>query len=231
MLLRIPAISDPLGRERMLGFGDIALPGLLISFLRRHDLLSRRSLRSGYFAPAVLGYFIGMCAAFAALFIMKIGQPALLYLVPCTLGPTLVLACTRRELGALWQGTPCLSGDGAKASGSQCCYCPSGHALKPWLAEAGRCDGCRKPVQAGTEVMDCRQCNWYLCGSCRPIADARVGLESQDLEEGPCKNPAASEEQVAGIEAVDPDRCSRPEAEIGSHGSVDADRGDIAVAA
>lgn len=106
MLLRIPAFGDPLGRDRMLGFGDIALPGLLISYLRRHDLLGGRSGCAGYFVPAVIGYFIGLCVTIVALMIMQMGQPALLYLVPGTLGTTLTLGCIRGEIPALWEGKP-----------------------------------------------------------------------------------------------------------------------------
>jgi len=106
MLLRLPALGDPLGNQRMLGFGDVALPGLLVSFLRRFDILSGRSLKGGYFLPAVIGYTIAMFVTLMALYIMRIGQPALLYLVPGTLGTTLVLAWRRGELQALWKGTP-----------------------------------------------------------------------------------------------------------------------------
>merc|ERR1712137_667672 len=106
MLLLIPSIGDPLGRPRMLGFGDVALPGLLISYLRRHDLRSKVSGCSGYFVPAVTGYFVGLCTTIVALTIMQMGQPALLYLVPGTLGTTLVLALCRGELQDLWDGRP-----------------------------------------------------------------------------------------------------------------------------
>jgi len=109
MLLRIPTFGDPFGNDRLLGFGDIALPGLLISFLRRHDLQSMRGLKAGYFAPALVGYFVGLNLTIAALAIMRMGQPALLYLVPCTLGTTLVLAKARGELQLLWEGTPAKS--------------------------------------------------------------------------------------------------------------------------
>jgi len=37
---------------------------------------------------------------------MRIGQPALLYLVPTTLGTTLLLGFLRGELNALWNGVP-----------------------------------------------------------------------------------------------------------------------------
>ncbi|CAE7824761.1 SPPL3 [Symbiodinium sp. CCMP2592] len=106
MLIRIPQFGDPLGGDRMLGFGDIALPGLLVSYLRRHDLTSHRTFWEGYFAPSLLGYFCGLCVTIAALSIMKMGQPALLYLVPGTLGTTVLLSLCRGELQLLWDGLP-----------------------------------------------------------------------------------------------------------------------------
>jgi len=122
MLMRVPAIGDPLGRDRMLGFGDIALPGLLVSYLRRHDLLSSRAWCRGYFLPSLIGYFVGLCCTIVALTIMQMGQPALLYLVPGTLGTTVVLSCCRGELGDLWEGRPCGSeaktGSSTQSSGS-----------------------------------------------------------------------------------------------------------------
>jgi len=44
--------------------------------------------------------------------------------------------------------------------------CRAGHALQPWKAKAGSCDGCGKRIKDGQMVMDCRPCNWYLCGTC-----------------------------------------------------------------
>jgi len=183
MLLRIPAMGDPLGGDRMLGFGDIALPGLLVSFLRRHDILSRRSACRGYFGPALAGYFVAMCVTLVALQIMKIGQPALLYLVPGTLGTTLVLAWRRQEVGALWEGKACPGASGARLDAPVCNYCPGGHSLILRAAGSGRCDGCHKAVAAGEQVMECRQCNWYLCATCRPVDPAaQAGVEVQDVE-------------------------------------------------
>eukprot|EP00928_Gymnodinium_smaydae_P026177 TRINITY_DN2062_c0_g1_i1.p1 TRINITY_DN2062_c0_g1~~TRINITY_DN2062_c0_g1_i1.p1 ORF type:complete len:531 (+),score=86.90 TRINITY_DN2062_c0_g1_i1:55-1647(+) len=104
MLLRVPAIGDVLAQDRMLGFGDVALPGLLVTFLRRQDLLARRTLCKGYFVPAVAGYAIGLCITIVALMWMRKGQPALLYLVPCTLGLTIALARMRGDLRDMWRG-------------------------------------------------------------------------------------------------------------------------------
>lgn len=105
MLLRIPAFGDPFGRDRMLGFGDIALPGLLVAFLRRQDILAKRRMFNGYFGPSIIGYFCGLCVTLVALMVMQLGQPALLYLVPGTLGTTIVLSWRRGEFWRLWDDT------------------------------------------------------------------------------------------------------------------------------
>jgi signal peptide peptidase-like protein 2B len=116
MLLRIPSFGDPLGGYRMLGFGDIVLPGLLVSYYRRHDVLSRRSIFQGYFLPGLVGYFAGLCCTIVALVVMKIGQPALLYLVPGTLGTGLVVGLLRGELPQLWEGVPIKSSSSSSSS-------------------------------------------------------------------------------------------------------------------
>mmetsp|Transcript_121118 Transcript_121118/g.353936 ORF Transcript_121118/g.353936 Transcript_121118/m.353936 type:complete len:205 (-) Transcript_121118:233-847(-) len=46
--------------------------------------------------------------------------------------------------------------------------CPQGHQLQAWIARSGMCDGCGRQVFSGEKVMDCRQCNWYLCDDCAP---------------------------------------------------------------
>lgn len=172
MMLRIPSIGDPLAGDSMLGYGDIAIPGLLVSFLLRHDMLSYRTWRAGYFVPAVIGYGVGLCCALVGLYIMQMGQPALLYLVPGTLGTSMVLACKRGEVKALWEGTPCANPDVVRTM-PPCKFCPGGHLLQPMPAPQGYCDGCKQRVGEGVSVMDCRACNWYLCAACRP----------QDVEE------------------------------------------------
>jgi len=58
----------------------------------------------GYFLPALIGYFVGLNVTIVALSLMRLAQPALLYLVPGTLGTTVALAACRGELGLLWEG-------------------------------------------------------------------------------------------------------------------------------
>mmetsp|Transcript_8195 Transcript_8195/g.18337 ORF Transcript_8195/g.18337 Transcript_8195/m.18337 type:complete len:523 (-) Transcript_8195:52-1620(-) len=102
LVLKIP---DAYGSFKILGYGDIAIPGLLISLLRRHDLTSKYSLCSGYFAYGVVGYALGLVATFISLFLMKHGQPALLFLVPGILMPTFLIASCKGELLAFWQAS------------------------------------------------------------------------------------------------------------------------------
>ena len=51
-----------------------------------------------------VGYGIGLIATFVALIFMKVGQPALLYLVPSILLSAVIVGATRKELKSLWQG-------------------------------------------------------------------------------------------------------------------------------
>ncbi|XP_061364171.1 signal peptide peptidase-like 2 isoform X2 [Gastrolobium bilobum] len=103
MLLRFPRPSDPWGGYDMIGFGDILFPGLLVSFTRRFDKNTKKGVLNGYFLWLVIGYAFGLFFTYLGLYMMNgHGQPALLYLVPCTLGVTVLLGCIRGELKSLW---------------------------------------------------------------------------------------------------------------------------------
>jgi len=52
--------------------------------------------------------------------------------------------------------------------------CPQGHELKDWVAQKGTCDGCRSPVLDGDHVMDCHQCDWYICVKCQDREAAKL---------------------------------------------------------
>ncbi|XP_070535538.1 signal peptide peptidase-like 2B isoform X2 [Ptychodera flava] len=86
----------------LLGFGDILVPGLLVAYACRFDF----KVHSGkiYFIANSVAYAIGLVICFVALLFMETGQPALLYLVPCTVGTTLVIGWRRKELKHLWTG-------------------------------------------------------------------------------------------------------------------------------
>ena len=108
MLLKIPRLYDPWGGYSIIGFGDILLPGLLIAFALRYDWAAKKSLQGGYFLWSMIGYGFGLFITYVALNLMDgNGQPALLYIVPSTLGTILVLGWSRGELSNLWtKGEP-----------------------------------------------------------------------------------------------------------------------------
>jgi len=103
MVLKIPAFNRELpGQFKILGLGDVAIPGLLISLLLRHDLTKGATWGTGYFAAGVIGYAVGLFATFVSLYVMEHGQPALLFLVPGTLIPTCWIARRKGELSNMW---------------------------------------------------------------------------------------------------------------------------------
>jgi len=94
----------------LLGFGDILVPGLLVSYCHAFDLIHGIRGRL-YFVSTSIAYAVGLIITFVGLFLMKgVAQPALLYLVPCTLIPPIILALWRKEFRALWDGP----GDGSE---------------------------------------------------------------------------------------------------------------------
>ena len=44
--------------------------------------------------------------------------------------------------------------------------CPENHNLTLYTANGGNCDVCNRIVFVGEQVMDCRECNWYMCARC-----------------------------------------------------------------
>ncbi|KAL2902530.1 Signal peptide peptidase-like 2 [Bienertia sinuspersici] len=110
MLLKIPRMFDPWGGYSIIGFGDILLPGLLVAFSLRYDWLAKKSLRTGYFLWTMIAYGLGLLITYVALNLMDgHGQPALLYIVPFTLGTLLMLGRKRGNLNILWtRGEPIL---------------------------------------------------------------------------------------------------------------------------
>jgi signal peptide peptidase-like protein 2B len=164
MLLTMPRLLDYQGGSNLLGLGDIVLPGLLISFAARFDAAksllgimgggngtltnncperkycaNSRLCAGGYFWPQVVAYAIGLLMANTAVYVMRMGQPALLYLVPCCLGTFCALAWRRGEFADLWEGPKAIRAAetivyGEDGAGQP----PSGHA--PIFPEGGGMD-------------------------------------------------------------------------------------------
>lgn len=105
MLLKMPRLNDALAGYSLLGLGDIALPGLFVSFVLRFDYMKRtRSVWASYYFISCVAYAMGLVLTYVGLAIMQSGQPALLYLVPCLLGSVFFVAWRRGEIGELWEG-------------------------------------------------------------------------------------------------------------------------------
>jgi len=134
MLFTIPRFFDYQGGASLLGLGDIVLPGLLLSFAARLDaakhlvglMVGGRGIshsntcpegrkcfgsctcmglfNGGYFGPLVVAYGIGLLMANVAVYKFQMGQPALLYLVPCCLGTMVYMGWRRNELNQMWEG-------------------------------------------------------------------------------------------------------------------------------
>ncbi|CAB4054371.1 SPPL2B [Lepeophtheirus salmonis] len=89
----------------MLGLGDIALPGLLVSYCYSFDVHMEKPCKI-YWICANIGYIIGLIITDVSLLLSGAAQPALLYLVPCTLVPTFLVALCRGEFKTIWNGGP-----------------------------------------------------------------------------------------------------------------------------
>lgn len=90
-------------QESLLGFGDILVPGLLVAYCAGFDLIFHVRWRL-YYVTSCISYGLGMITTELALILMKQAQPALLYLVPFTLIPPIVIALIRKEFKQLWLG-------------------------------------------------------------------------------------------------------------------------------
>ena len=112
MMLYMPAfLTWDTDNDAMLGLGDIVLPGLLLVWAARYDLRRYGSLYTeragnGYFPMIAAGYAIGLCLAMVVMEATGMGQPALMYIVPCTLVPVLMRSMNSGTLPELWEGLP-----------------------------------------------------------------------------------------------------------------------------
>lgn len=104
------------GDYMMLGLGDMAIPGMLLALVLSFDHrkskdvavasdMSPSSKRRKYVWYALTGYGVGLVTALAAGILSQSPQPALLYLVPSTLGPIVYVSWLRNDLWELWEGS------------------------------------------------------------------------------------------------------------------------------
>ncbi|XP_031557659.1 signal peptide peptidase-like 3 [Actinia tenebrosa] len=114
--------SQERGRFSMLGLGDIVMPGLLLCFVMRYDKYKKMQAQAPeteskitYFHCSLIGYIVGLVTATVASEVYKAAQPALLYLVPFTLLPILIMAYIKGDLRKMWQDPFIVNGGILKA--------------------------------------------------------------------------------------------------------------------
>ena len=89
----------------LLGMGDILIPGLLVGLLLRFDTKKKsdgKEDEQSYFNSSLAAYGMGLVASFLASYLTGEGQPALLYLVPLTVGSAVLVGLRKQELRDLW---------------------------------------------------------------------------------------------------------------------------------
>ncbi|KAK6462714.1 signal peptide peptidase-domain-containing protein [Scheffersomyces coipomensis] len=102
----------------ILGLGDIILPGLLITLCLKFDTYNHYTnapqstysklfviygMSKIYFITTLISYNIGLIITLINLHYFKVGQPALLYLVPCMIINIISVALYRGEFSDLWE--------------------------------------------------------------------------------------------------------------------------------
>lgn len=200
MLLVVPRFSSWMGGVSLLGLGDIVLPGLLVSFALRCDTQRAAQGRAaviGYFPAMLLGYAAGLVLAVAASVVFQAGQPALVFLVPCTLAPFHAIAWWRRELRELWSGEERAGGkwagqedsggwDGGGAGGAGGAGEGAGRAAAPDVEEARAGSGGSRDGEPGAAGGEAR---WDGAGvTRRPSRGGAAGGRGRALRRGGQEN-------------------------------------------
>jgi len=84
----------------MLGLGDIVIPGIFVALMLRLDV--KEGLKGNpYFVSNLIAYEMGLAMTVGVMHFFDAAQPALLYLVPCCIGGSLLMGAVRGELPKL----------------------------------------------------------------------------------------------------------------------------------
>ena len=106
--MRISAVPRDQSRDRRSQEFQDTMGSESISARLHNTLVIPRPRRGGcsYYVIGVVGYAVGLTLALIAVHVFRLGQPALLYIVPTTLLPLILIARARGELEALWLPAP-----------------------------------------------------------------------------------------------------------------------------
>lgn len=98
----IHLLNTPILKCSLLGLGDILLPGIMIKYILKFEMMLNKGRI--LFITAIIAYSIGLGICITSLLIYHTAQPALLYIVPCTLIAITVMSYYRNQLDGLWKG-------------------------------------------------------------------------------------------------------------------------------
>ena len=98
----------------MIGLGDIVIPGVYVALMLRFDIYLYKRAKNDfskfgfsfknmkYFIITFVFYNLGIIITLSSMYFFNHAQPALLYLVPCTLISSSLLALQQKEFDLLW---------------------------------------------------------------------------------------------------------------------------------
>ena len=99
----------------MLGLGDIVIPGIFVALMLRLDV-KKGYASQPYFVTNMVAYELGLATTVAVMHFFDAAQPALLYLVPCCIGASLLTGLARGELAEVLNFSTMPKEDAAVAS-------------------------------------------------------------------------------------------------------------------
>ena len=99
----------------MIGLGDIVIPGVYVALMLRFDIYLYKKAKNDiskfgfsfknmkYFIITFIFYNLGIIITLSSMYFFNHAQPALLYLVPCTLFSSTLLSFQQRDFKDLWK--------------------------------------------------------------------------------------------------------------------------------
>eukprot|EP00322_Chrysochromulina_rotalis_P029032 CAMPEP_0115842362 /NCGR_PEP_ID=MMETSP0287-20121206/7762_1 /TAXON_ID=412157 /ORGANISM="Chrysochromulina rotalis, Strain UIO044" /LENGTH=315 /DNA_ID=CAMNT_0003296031 /DNA_START=47 /DNA_END=994 /DNA_ORIENTATION=- len=96
----------------MLGLGDIVIPGIFVALMYRIDV-KKGYTSNPYFTSNLVAYEMGLAMTVGVMHFFDAAQPALLYLVPCCIGSSLLMGAVRGELNDVLNFSVVKEGDAA----------------------------------------------------------------------------------------------------------------------
>ena len=99
----------------MIGLGDIVIPGVYVALMLRFDIYLYKKAKKDisqfgftfknmkYFIITFIFYNLGIIITLSSMYFFNHAQPALLYLVPCTLLSSTLLAFQQKDFKELWK--------------------------------------------------------------------------------------------------------------------------------